>query len=433
MKQIVKFTALCLLLVFLAIPVSLVWLGMEKTPRVTGGRELTYDDVNHAKKIIKANTPRRLYLNRKKTLHLTQADINLLLDYAVSHGLHIPSLRVKAEMASGRANGFVSFRLPWYLSGYYFNLSLSFETKNNLVEPVQIRIGRITVPEEILRPVTRFVHGRLLKTARYAEMWSHIRHIDRIILQPEVVIVHYHLTYQTVERIKKTGRQFFLPREQQQRLLTYHNHLAGLTRQTRTENRTMTVLIREMIAFAGEQTRHSRRPVLENTAAIQVLSLYAVGLRLDTVLGKDLRPYISKTVPFRLSFWGRRDLPKHFIVSAALAASTGSKFAGLVGLAKEVDDSDGGSGFSFADLAADKAGVRFGELAVASRAAALAFQEKTTRLRDYTQIMPAVHDLPEGIMKLEFKTAYRDLDSAAYQMVTAEIENRLNRCWFYMR
>ncbi len=53
-----------------------------------------------------------------------------------------------------------------------------------------------------------------------------------------------------------------------------------------------------------------------------------------------------------------RDLARHWAISAALAAALGQDPSNMMGLWKEMADSvPGGSGFSYADLAADKAGV----------------------------------------------------------------------------
>jgi uncharacterized protein YfiM (DUF2279 family) len=59
---------------------------------------------------------------------------------------------------------------------------------------------------------------------------------------------------------------------------------------------------------------------------------------------------------------GRYDSAQHFVISAALAAWAGEPAANAIGVYKEIDDSRRGSGFSFADLAADRAGTRFGEV-----------------------------------------------------------------------
>ena len=66
---------------------------------------------------------------------------------------------------------------------------------------------------------------------------------------------------------------------------------------------------------------------------------------------------------------GRVDWAQHFIISAALTLVGGDIISDAIGLFKEVEDSRIGSGFSFADLAADKAGTRFGGYATSVRQA----------------------------------------------------------------
>ena len=105
-----------------------------------------------------------------------------------------------------------------------------------------------------------------------------------------------------------------------------------------------------------------------------------------------------------------------------------SHFAGLY---KEVDDSHGGSGFSFADLAADRAGVRLTELATGSAQKASAIQQKMAAAITEDQFMPRIDNLPEGIMALQFKNRYSDFDSTAYTLVEDEITQRINACLVY--
>jgi hypothetical protein len=63
----------------------------------------------------------------------------------------------------------------------------------------------------------------------------------------------------------------------------------------------------------------------------------------------------------RPSIYKRGDLVKHFFVSAHLATVMGGAAARSAGLAKEVLDANGGSGFSFADMLANRAGIIFSE------------------------------------------------------------------------
>lgn len=90
-----------------------------------------------------------------------------------------------------------------------------------------------------------------------------------------------------------------------------------------------------------------------------------------------------------------------------------------------------GSGFSFADLAADKAGVKMGEIAVGPPEQVVLFGKRMGAIEQETDFMPLIDGLPEGIRKLEFKKKYTDLDSKSYIMLNEEIEKRIKECPVY--
>ena len=91
-----------------------------------------------------------------------------------------------------------------------------------------------------------------------------------------------------------------------------------------------------------------------------------------------------------------------------------------------MDDSRAGSGFSFADLLADRAGVSLAELALGKNAGAV--QKFMSEQLQEAGYMPGLDNLPEGLMELEFKSRYEDLDSANYALVNGEIERRIGNC-----
>jgi len=125
----------------------------------------------------------------------------------------------------------------------------------------------------------------------------------------------------------------------------------------------------------------------------------------------------------RLTLHGRDDYPQHFLISALLAAEGGGPLANAVGIYKEVMDSRGGSGFSFNDIAADRAGTRFGELAVSDPARMqLALN---AGVGEY-ELMPDVSDLPEFLAEPEFLRRYGGVGAAAYRNMLADIETRID-------
>ena len=99
---------------------------------------------------------------------------------------------------------------------------------------------------------------------------------------------------------------------------------------------------------------------------------------------------------------GRHDWAQHFAVSAALTVVIGPQNAEAAGVVKEISDSRGGSGFSFADLSADVAGVQFAR-AVAEGRAPLSRLEKGFLVRDF---LPDPSGLKEGIAWDDFVQSY---------------------------
>src|SRR5437764_557643 len=122
---------------------------------------------------------------------------------------------------------------------------------------------------------------------------------------------------------------------------------------------------------------------------------------------------------------GRDDFPKHFLISAAIAAEAGSPLADAVGLYKEVDDSRGGSGFSFNDIAADRAGTRFGEIASGSPERARKLSQALASGVKEGDFMPDVAGLPEFLPEAEFKRRYGGIGGTGYNKMMVTIETRV--------
>ncbi|MBV7256287.1 hypothetical protein KCG44_05750 [Pacificimonas sp. WHA3] len=135
-------------------------------------------------------------------------------------------------------------------------------------------------------------------------------------------------------------------------------------------------------------------------------------------------------LPARLA--GRRDLAMHFSLSAALASGN-SKLGEALGEWKELDDSlPGGSGFSFVDLAADRAGTRLGE-ALADPARTARAQGLLARAKPGDLFPMAALGLTEGISDAEFESRFGKLDSGQYKNAVARIDAELDRLPLYRR
>jgi uncharacterized protein YfiM (DUF2279 family) len=253
------------------------------------------------------------------------------------------------------------------------------------------------------------------------------RAISDVDFQPERVAFVMQWQGDLARRIEQHGRELVLPAAERARLQVHYEELARILANRLKDGDSLVNLLRPMFSYAADRSDEGNDPVKENRAALVALALYAAAAPED--LGRLIGEAEAQALPplkgIEITLGGRADLAKHFFVSAALSAAANDAIADVMGVFKEVQDSRGGSGFSFADLAADRAGVRFGQLAVQAPGA---LQQRAAAAREEGEFMPAVDNLPEGMQEPDFIRRFASRDSDAYAKVAAEIETRLDRC-----
>lgn len=215
---------------------------------------------------------------------------------------------------------------------------------------------------------------------------------------------------------------------------TRHNleRLADVaTSPTRGDER-LSLLVETAFAQAREQT-DAGGVVLQNRAATLALAIVVGHHGLARSAGIDDAELIRRASAARgnASFRGRSDWANHYFVSAGLVVLENSFFSDSAGIVKELLDSDvddGGSGFSFADLLADRAGVRFAQAATRDEGSGLVMQAQIERGFTVENFFPPAADLPEGLTNEEFKAKYVGAGAPPYQEVVHEIDKRLLQC-----
>ena len=187
------------------------------------------------------------------------------------------------------------------------------------------------------------------------------------------------------------------------------------------------------VAFTfAEDNSHGTGAVQSNRAAILALGVILGEERVARV-GKrrvDLgrRKEIAK-LRNRITLKGRNDLSRHFWVSAALAVLSDERRSMTVGITKELmDATPGGTGFSFVDLTADRAGTLFADVATRNAESAQAMQLRIRNGVRIADFCPDVQELPEGLSRDEFQTEYGGLGGAGTRSVAEEIRRRLATC-----
>jgi hypothetical protein len=184
----------------------------------------------------------------------------------------------------------------------------------------------------------------------------------------------------------------------------------------------MARLLPPIFALAAKRSAAGGDATEENRAALLTLTFFANHRPLALVVpAADSWPQPRLLA---LTLQRREDSPLHFLISALIAAEADTRLADVVGLWKELDDARrGGSGFSFNDLAADRAGTRFGEFAVREAAR---LQARIAAGVAEADLMPEASDLPESLPEDEFVKRFGGVGGVAYKRMLAEIEARVD-------
>ncbi len=404
------------LLFFLALLVPFAgafaaYLAIDGRPAIDRAAEFTPDNIERAKRILDEHDPRKRRGSRERVITVTAAEVDLAANYLLNRYAEGSG---RVELANGRAHVAASLPMPAVPFAAYVNLDATLREGAPFPEVERLRVGSLPLPSWL---VTRVVDAVLGRTLSDGDRQFFRTVVKGVTLDERQVALTYEARGEVFERLQDV----LVTPEEQERLHAYHTRLVTTTESLPGPNASLVELMSPLFALAVERSR-TADPIAENRSALVVLSAYANGQPLSRIV-PDARAW-PRARGLRLSLAGRGDFALHYIISAAIAASAGGPLADVVGLWKEISDSRGGSGFSFNDLAADRAGSRLGELAE-TPASARRLQARLARPLTDRDVIPETRDLPEFMSAREFETRYGGVGGPEYNRMLAEINRRV--------
>lgn len=392
-----------------------VFFAISNEPLVASQANLTPAHIDRAKRLLRSNDPRKAKPGVLRTVTVSQEDLDLALNYLAQQFGRGSSRVVLGE---GAATVRVSLMLPANPVGRYLNIDAALAETARFPQFEHLRIGRVPVPAALANALLARGLSRLQGSADYGAAADTIKHVSA---RNDVLSIVYEWNDAATLQLKTV----LVPLDDQERMKTYQARLVTLTSAPKTPRELpLGTLMQSLLTLAAERGAGTGADAAaENRAALIVLTFYVNGKGLNAVVPNAQ----AWPMPVRrnVTLAGRGDFSQHFTISAALAATAGSPLSNAVGLYKEVDDSRGGSGFSFNDIAADRAGTRFGELAIGSAADIDKLRQLLAKgLRDQ-DVLPEVKDLPEFMQEAEFKRRYGGIGAPAYLKMMDTIERRI--------
>lgn len=418
MRWFVRLVLVVLLGLPLALLVALL-LAVEDVPLVTDKASLTAADVERAKRVLQRNDPRAMRPGVLRTLVLPQQDLSLAAGYLAGRFAHGAT---RVVLMQGSASVRATFELPANPLGRYINVDALVVEDARVPRFEQLRVGRVPMPPVLCNWLLGSAVERVQADPRYAAASDVIKQVQ---MRDGLLLVRFEWSDAAASQIKSV----LVPREDQERWRAYQTRLVELAAKAPSGAAySLDQLLAPMLQLA-RQRGGAGGLAEENRAALIVLAFYVNGKGLAALVpaARDWPTPVQRAVTLA----GRTDFAQHFTISAALTVTAGSPLSDVVGLYKEVDDSRGGSGFSFNDIAADRAGTRFGELAVATGGTATRLQQALLRGLGQTDLLPDVRDLPEFMAEPEFKRRFGGVGQPAYARMMADIERRITALPLY--
>lgn len=403
---------LLLLCALILLCIMLLVFGVSDTPELELDWSLTRDDIVRAKKILHEGAKTKP--DEIATIELSHADLNLAANYLLNR---YSKSAVHIALKANKLKFVVTTTLPENRLGKYLNVTfrLGNEEGNQLPSITKFKAGKLLIPAKIAGFIINAVieHSPLNNYFMLAT-----RPIQGVKIEPEKITITYFSNSETL----MTARNVLTGTDNTSELSLYQQKIAEIIAQHDPNWRlSLADLLKPLFTIAYQRSTPDN--------AIEENRLLIISVN-DYVNKKQSKQFLPASKPtqgkqYVAFLYKRSDLAQHFIGSAALSASVNNQVAKVLGEEKELSDAQGGSGFSFVDLAADKAGTRFGEIATASPESARKLQLAMTQIKDYTDFMPDPRDLPEKMNEADFKSRYGSINSEAYQELSKKIDARI--------
>lgn len=397
-----------------AAAIFLVSRALEDQPLVTASDEVSAASISRARDILRRNDPRRLAPNTTREVRLAGPDLEALLNFAARRG--IPGA-ASLDLRQGGADVRYTATLPRLLAdlgvGRFVNVDASLGANGSQIDIEQVRIGRIPLPGALFETL-------LAQYIRHTDLAPEVALLKKTISKVAITPTDVTLTYVWQPELLDSARNLALSPADQQRLAAAQRLFVDTLGHTSAGSRKVALadVLGPLLQQAGQQPGADRAQAYRDVLLVAALHLSGRNI---SVLIPDAARW-PRPRPVTLTLRERGDLAQHFVISAAIAAQAGAPLAKAVGLDKEIDDSQRGSGFSFIDLAADRAGTRLGQLAARSPerlAAAVA-----AGLTD-AALLPSINGLPEHMMADEFSRRFGSPEAPAYRQMSDEIDRRI--------
>lgn len=410
------------LLLLVMLPVGFMMVALEPESRVMTKGPVTAADAKRAREIFREFRALTEAAPSNRTLKVNQRDLNSALKFAMRA---VPRIQGAARVLPRSINVIVSLELPFV---GWLNVTAEVGASEDGLKVTSFRFGRFGLPPGMVLETVRNVLDIVLGDGLGSVAANSIGFVR---IQGDVVAVGVAMDRDERKALARSAKSKIrrvagIVSEEHVR-----RYWLALDRAARTGSQaqfgSFAGYLKQAIILAADHVS-GPDPEKEMQAAILALAIYCGHIKFQNIVG-DVVPEQRKRTPTRCAsatLAGRHDLRQHFSISAGLKTASDAGIAFAIGEFKELLDSNkGGSGFSFDDIAADRAGIEFARKITTVDPKQWRLIAATIRSED--AFFPRVAGLPSNMPEAEFRSKFGAVDSKKYKAMLDEIDRRIAR------
>ncbi|MEP7704572.1 hypothetical protein [Paraglaciecola sp. 25GB23A] len=420
MLRFFKFLFIILLVLMITLA-GLLFVAIESQPLVIANSSQQVDEADSVKALMSQISDSFRNRSERQTIELNAVQLNSLVGFAQRAHQHFNGV---VDISAKRTALSASYKLPANPFGQYVNLNINVLPAQG-IELEHVKVGGLAIPGSLALSVVTYLADWYTRSDIATQF---IAQVENITMMDGVMTVHIQPLDDFLNELN-TVKQSMNPIGDEElglRTAYYLKYLNSLDVAKKSRSQSLAKFIGPVFVKVKERSSY-QTAVKENEAAIMALAIFVGHYRFANFVG-EVQPVVGKiALPKAPAILAQRvDLNQHFIFSAAIKVLSDQGLSIAVGEFKELmDRGEGGSGYSFVDLSADYAGVKFAQTATEPEKA-LQLQSLLAGISSETVFFPSISGLPEGFSKIEFKQRFDTIDSPEYLKLINEIHSRVD-------
>lgn len=402
---------------FVSVPVIILVIALQSEARVPVGGPLSGAELSEIESLLLENAPRSTYDLSQQNISLNEAQMNLLLRYALSTMNLKGHWAAQLTLAENTVNTHASIGFDLAGIPAFLNIDGEFSSDGNTLQLSKLSLGGLPMPNMFIGLlIDRVESGINSSSVALTDINSLISNVESLVVDPQRMQVTMQWDPVLMSKLGNQTQQLFFRDEDRMKVVHYYQLIADIITATPLDIRAISLnsLMIPLFTEARLRTNSGSDAVAENRALFQALAIYVNEEDIERFVSDKGSSSVTEAKAIEVRLLRRQDLAQHLASIASITASAGADVAAMISTTKEAYDARYRSGFSFSDLTANTVGVNLASIGTKDSTTARRLQTRFIEVKTESEYMPAVGNNRDGISEADFTKLYQDRNSEQY-------------------